>query len=1379
MGRPMFRNRRRADLRKLFELLSTGYLGHQLRLERRLLGELVQGFADRFEASEIVSLTPRDLVAFLTEQIGERLEAIAALRRGHADFGRRYARAADRSSRHYVLLEYAKALGSRGRNLRRDRRALDLWFDRDALEDRYATRHADFERRIALYLDRMGEMAALHLVGSTQPAEEWVGLELEHTVRPLLAYDGDSRVRLAAFRALIRPLAVLPAVEQERRVDDRTLQYIYRAAIDSRQDLWVQREALEVLEGLSTATFGEALRRRLSRPLPGDDLFVRARAATLLGRALERVEGGAELFLDALSDPSPHVRQALAAALATAPAAIVVQALQRLCLDDDDAAVRGAALGEVTALLKRPELVCELREVVARALAQESHAYPLRMALRTAAEGLVVVAASAGEAEGQAWAEALRPAITRLHLEAPDLAVRRWAAEAREDLWFACDPDARALAGELAARLGVAGGRARRLPRDLLRRHDRLTLERVLAILARHGQPLEVATGWLGPKLQRGHRVGYRSWRVLHELRRPSSDKRQAHRHTVGRIFRGLLSAPSSILGELAETKVPGEPLVIDGEGGWRPYLPLLDQVVSCLDQGWPTRPLRIVTADGVTELWPPASPLARLRARSRLTLRFAHYAALRNWRKGDSHPPEAYLAALRELGFRSRFHGHPAAGGGQQPVDPSIGRFFPALFPPSLELQWQRASEYFFSVYENTLWHLVAFVTAATGYFLGRHIYLHRKLRAARRALPLVIGGWGTRGKSGTERLKAALLNALGYSIVSKTTGCEAMFLVAPAYGRLREMFLFRPYEKATIWEQVGLVRLAARLRGEVFLWECMGLTPAYVRILQRQWMRDDYSTITNTYPDHEDIQGPAGIDIPQVMTNFIPERGVLLTSEEQMLPVLVDAADALGTRVRAVGWREAGRISGDVLRRFPYDEHPYNIALVLALAEELGIERDFALKEMADRVVPDLGVLKTYPVAEVEGRRLEFVMGMSANEQYGALGNWRRLGFDRHDLDRDPEVWVATVVNNRADRVPRSQVFAALLVNEVAADRHVLIGGNLSGLQGYLRAAWDAWAAELSLWDGDADASTVLEAEARRLRVPISEAQVEGRLRGMLAGLGIESSVAVDRWRDADRLAEAIGDVPGREALLAAVAADRQALEEYRQLASAVGAATARDTALETRVKAMLWQWFQRKLVVVEDYYARGDEVIRTVAGSTPPGLRARIMGMQNIKGTGLDFVYRWQAWDACHRACQQTLVDDPVVARAGLATLAAFPEYGVLAERAVRETVAEVRRRGWSQHEEVQAACDAILERIASDEDGADAARRRRSPWLARLLAVVEEFLDAGDAVRRRRRADLVYRELVAHRIGVDRAAAELQRLNDRQKGGWLGRGQTTGR
>src|SRR3546814_6764892 len=96
-------------------------------------------------------------------------------------------------------------------------------------------------------------------------------------------------------------------------------------------------------------------------------------------------------------------------------------------------------------------------------------------------------------------------------------------------------------------------------------------------------------------------------------------------------------------------------------------------------------------------------------------------------------------------------------------------------------------------------------------------------------------------------------------------------MCLHGSSFGDLTEMFLFRPYDKATIWEQFNLLRISRGLRAHVFLWECMGLNPSYVRVLQQDWMRDDIGTITNTYPDHEDVQGPAGRNIPEVMCEFI----------------------------------------------------------------------------------------------------------------------------------------------------------------------------------------------------------------------------------------------------------------------------------------------------------------------------------------------------------------------------------------------------------------------------------------------------------------------------------------------------------------------------
>ena len=59
-------------------------------------------------------------------------------------------------------------------------------------------------------------------------------------------------------------------------------------------------------------------------------------------------------------------------------------------------------------------------------------------------------------------------------------------------------------------------------------------------------------------------------------------------------------------------------------------------------------------------------------------------------------------------------------------------------------------------------------------------------------------------------------------------------------------------------------------------------------------------------------------------------------------------------------------------------------------------------------------------------------------------------------------------------------------------------------------------------------------------------------------------------------------------------------------------------------------------------------------------------------------------------------------------------------------------------------------------------------RLRSWFLRFL---EGFLDASDAIRRRKKADQIYRDMEAERISPARAAQEIQILNKRQKGGWL--------
>lgn len=1368
---------RKADERVLEPLLKA-FLSEEQQFQASSPKRKEPVYEDQKERRKTDRLAQR-LGAFIAKKIQEELQYVTDLRRRHAEFIKRHARASSEMERMQHILDYAQFLGASSEQLAGDKQAFSRWFGADAVADRYVRRHSQAERRIALCLKRLGNLSALVLEKDGEATDHhvlWNRLGIEPAAKPLLAYDGDSRVNIEAFHCLSTALKAMPSSMQQGSVDDTTLQYIYRSALESRQEVWIQCEALKLLQSLSVESMQTALEKRLTHPLEGDDFFVRRRAVLLLGENLHRLPALRQIIPDIAKDPSPYVRQALAHALRNATNEDQHNWIRQLAIEDESSQVRAVAILELQQLAQQADHFLPVLKILSQVFEQEQDSFVLRVALKVVIETHLALAPEAGSK----WKTDLLPSLANLHTGAKSLSVRRWAAQARELLWLQSNQEASKLAEQLKLDVKrISPGKRARLPK-YMRKTDETVLGRVLSVLGQQNFGFDVSRGKWGSQIGRGHRFGFRWWRFLYEIRNPSPDKRQAFRHTVGRLFQGNLRAPSGILSELAETKVPGEPLFVSTEGGWRPYLPLVDDVISTLDQGT-NRPVKFFTSEGVTELTPPPSLLGRTKAGLTLSNKFPEYARMRNWQESSQAKPSSYLHALQELGFKITFIPHQDEAGPYS-EDSAVRRFFPAVGAISLPEFWQKMQDYFFSVYENSLFELAIFTGAALTYFVGKHLYVNHKMNQIRDALPLVIGGWGTRGKSGTERIKAAMLNALGYGLVSKTTGCEAMFLYADPFGKMREMFLFRPYDKATIWEQYNVMGHAVNLGADIFLWECMALTPSYVRILQRHWVRDDVSTITNTFPDHEDLQGPAGINIPEVMTNFIPKRGVLLTTEEQMHPILEQAAIELDTPISGVGWLEAGLLTPDVLQRFPYDEHPYNIALVNRLGEELGIEEDFALKEMADRVVADLGVLKTFPTAPLNSRRLQFVNGMSANERFGCLSNWVRMEFDKQDYEQEPGVWISTVVNNRADRVARSRVFASILVADISADRHFLIGSNLHGLVGYIQEAWDKFSATLTLWPdasetGSLSPEDVLNQFARRYRIALTHEQIIARLRAMLEGQALDLNVneLCGLWQDKDKLQQALleaGLEQHAESILTHHARNREDHETYKAFAAKLQQAGDHEK-LNVEFRAMLHQWFNSKIVVIEDYYSSGNQTINHISEATPPGFLNRIMGIQNIKGTGLDFVYRWQAWDACHKACTLLRSNTQGSVEQGIRALAAFQEYGLLCDQHVRETLALVKHSPHAQQENFQAELMVIQSSLdlAMREVKSQMGVVRQTGRSAKVIEMIESFLDAGDAVKRRKHADLVYKDLIAERISIERAVLELQGLNKRQKGGWL--------
>lgn len=1381
-------------------LLLSGLRDWQKDLYSNLIDEISRDFESRNLPGEISRSTVDDrwagetLIDFLGWEVKKRLEKIAYLETLRSEFDVRLSRASTEHQKTEHVMSLAKLLGSSGRNLVRDRKALRRWFAYDAVLERLAKQICDFEYQICFVLGRIG-----HIVSTTMAVENegalrgafWRKPGFEETFSLLMAYKGDLRVRIGAYRCLYSIVAVTSSLTESDGLAPKSLRFIYRSSLETSENIWVKVEALKTLRLIDSNGYKTAVKRIFEQPVGGEGIFLRRAVLSLEAETEDTVEESVGLIGIAANDPSPYVRQGLVSLLAQKFNSSKVQDHRLRLLDKlttfakKDAApeVRSWAVNGIGFLTSLTDCIKPVSEFFIEHFKGERDSFVLLVGLETVSRTVERLSEEGANSESDSLYSSVLDTIEDLHRNCPDLSVRRRAAMAREVMFVTTDTKARALKGILIKRIdNINMGQSVSIRRSELLGANEELLGRVLSVMSQDDLDLNVASSSRGLRITRGDVFGFRLWRFIHELRNPMPDKRQGFSHTTGRTSRASLRAPSHICCELTETRVPGEPLYMESESGWRPYLPLVDHVASLCKRPLAPRHLKLYTAEGVTEVTPPKSLIKRLIAFFRLTFGFSHYAHLRNWNEAGGAKPGSYVEALAAIGVDCRFTSHRKDQ--REPLnDGAVLRFFPSLLGIDLSLLWPRFRDYFFSAYENSLYQLGILSAVLLGFFASRLLYVRWSIKRARKSFALCIGGWGTRGKSGVERLKTALFESLGYGLMAKTTGCEAMFLHAYPFGKTREMFIFRPYDKATIWEHHDMMLLGNKLKSKIFLWECMGLNPSFVRILQRQWSVDDYSTITNAYPDHEDIQGPAGINIPQAMESFIPAKSVLLTSEKEMKPILRSAASKLHTRFVPADWKESGMLTRDVLERFPYEEHPNNISLVLTLVQELGIDPNFALKEMADRVVPDIGVLKVFPTAKVSGRRLQFVNGMSANERYATLSNWVRMGFDDIDIQRNPDVIISTVVNNRADRLSRSRMFASILVNDLSADYHFLIGSNLTGLKQFILDEWEIFINSVVSVSSVTENLSISESSlvdlAKRLRIPTSERDVLIRLNAILSGLnGAESmEIALDVALDSPELRELVGNSETKtyaDDIWRYVEKQKDLMSEFREIHNEITKATADKGELINKFKKITTKWFMDKFIIIEDYHASGNRIIDTICAHTPPGLLNRIMGLQNIKGTGLDFVYKWQSWEICHAACRK-LIDRRGEApfEQSLNELATFQDYSLLCELTVKETLEIVKSLPAAQKERVHASLlmieSAMNSALTSIRDHLGVSAKKG--LLTRLVDALEALFDVSAAIKRRRTSRRIYKDLINERISHDRAALELKKLNRSQTGGWL--------
>ena len=1318
-----------------------------------------------------------DLLAFFVTFIEKKYQSIDNLKILFEEFNSEYAKSNSDKKKNTILIKFANTFGKASLKKRiHDKKALRRFFNKDAATERYQ-KHLMSQKK---YISALFRCLPAILISTAENNISKSDINaLLDTIFDTLRKEPIAQLRIDILSCLTSLIKNNLEIKKNVLQRDKDLSLLIKILSDTKSNTWEKCEVLNILTFLEHDSILSNIKKMIDAK-HCDDIFVRRHSATLL---IENLVFSAtdKLLNKIMNDPSAFVRQKLAKSLSKIPKKCLVEKFySSFLLRETDSAVTCSALKNIPLLISVGYPIHEIILPYQKLLQSNLNSRVIEFALLN----LVDCFDSLKETDpkhSKIWLKKFSPIIEKLHCNAKNITTRRIAAQTRELLWCRSTPQAQLLLRLIKAKTeSLKPGKSVRLLNREIKDLDDITVGRVLAVISQNNCALELKKSKLGyHKLLRNYKFGFKWWRLIHEFRTPSPDKRQTFSHTRGRLFRGQIRSASSIMSELSETKVPGEPLFISDEGNSRPYLPLPDEILSAAEA---SETIKVFTSEGITSIKPPKNIHKRLLADIKFAFNFKKYAALRNWKEGFQQEPSAYIEKTKELGFDISITPYQKSKYSTPSIDPKVKRFFSIQFllPLYLSESYDSIKVYFLSLYQNTLPQLAIFVVSLLAIFFGRHITLNTLIRRSRTAIPLVIGGWGTRGKSGTERIKAALFASLGCSVVSKTTGCEAMFLYTPPFEKTHEFFLFRPYDKVTIWEQFNIFRLADKLKADVFLWECMALTPSYVRILQEHWMKDNISTITNTYPDHEDIQGPAGWNVAESMTNFIPKNGNLITTEEQFFPFLETTAKHKKTKFSRVDWRDAILITADILERFPYEEHPHNIALVLKMAEELGIEKEYALKEMADNVVPDIGVLKKYPIAEIKSRKLEFFSGMSANERYACIQNWSRMELDTILPQEKPDVWITTVVNNRADRVARSKVFAKILVEDLRADKHVLIGNNLKGMLGYIKEAWSSSLSDFSLWNKTKNKEYALkqfDTKADFLRIPRTEKQLKKFLSAILTPSGNQKNVNVlTLFNSPTKMAKALKSTdksPYSNEIVAHYKKYYSLYIEYCTFVEKINKTTS-YARLNKSCKTLLWKWFRQKIIVVSNYSATGNQVIEIITDSTPPGIHNKIMALQNIKGTGLDFFYRWQAWENCHKLCQKVKrATNNTQLEYALRELSKISNSEILTFDTVAEVVS-ILTESKNNSESVKILLNEIKKKFAKSsraksKTSSKATNKKSNSSLT--LKLIENFLDPGDSIKRKRMADCIYKDLAKNRISYNHAILKLQEINKKQKGGWL--------
>ncbi len=154
-----------------------------------------------------------------------------------------------------------------------------------------------------------------------------------------------------------------------------------------------------------------------------------------------------------------------------------------------------------------------------------------------------------------------------------------------------------------------------------------------------------------------------------------------------------------------------------------------------------------------------------------------------------------------------------------------------------------------------------------------------------------------GTRGKSTTTRMIAAGLRASGLRVLAKATGSAPRLIMPDGQDR--------PWPRrgpASIREQIKFFSLAAQLKVDAVVVECMAVRPELIAASQSDLVQAHMTVITNTRPDHFEELGEEPDAMAKALAFALPKDGHVIMSDESAHEPFVGLARSIAKHITIV---------------------------------------------------------------------------------------------------------------------------------------------------------------------------------------------------------------------------------------------------------------------------------------------------------------------------------------------------------------------------------------------------------------------------------------------------------------------------------------------